>query len=116
MTKEELINENEEMKSGLGCETCQIHLEFINLNKQIKELTKSNLNVRSELRNKRNDYEVIDTHYKVAMERIAELKAQIEKAKYIINEFTRISVASIEEYEPEFSELIGEVETFLKVK
>lgn len=39
---EELIKENEEMKSGLGCETCQIHLEFMNLNKQIEELKHDN--------------------------------------------------------------------------
>ena len=40
---EKLIKENEEMKSGLGCETCQIHLESMNLNKQIEELKKLEL-------------------------------------------------------------------------
>ncbi len=34
----ELIQENEEMKKGLGCETCQIHLEFVKLNQKITEL------------------------------------------------------------------------------
>lgn len=34
----ELIQENEEMKKGLGCETCQIHLEFAKLNQKITEL------------------------------------------------------------------------------
>lgn len=34
----ELIKENEEMKKGLGCETCEIHLEFVKLNQKITEL------------------------------------------------------------------------------
>ena len=34
----ELIQENEEMKKGLGCETCQIHLEFAELNQKITAL------------------------------------------------------------------------------
>jgi hypothetical protein len=34
----ELIQENEEMKKGLGCETCQIHLEFAKLNQKITAL------------------------------------------------------------------------------
>ena len=43
-----------------------------------------------------------------------ELQKQIEKMKHYLNEFMRISVASVEEFEPEFSELVGEVETFLE--
>lgn len=35
------------------------------------------------------------------------------KAKEIIKEFLQISVASVEEYEPEFSELIDRAEQFL---
>lgn len=34
----ELIQENEEMKKGLGCETCQIHLVFAELNQKITAL------------------------------------------------------------------------------
>ena len=34
----ELIQENEEMKKGLGCETCQLHLEYVKLNQKITEL------------------------------------------------------------------------------
>ena len=34
----ELEKENEEMKKGLGCETCQIHLEYMRLNDKIREL------------------------------------------------------------------------------
>ena len=36
----ELIKENEEMKKGLGCETCQIHLEYMRLNDKINDLEK----------------------------------------------------------------------------
>ena len=39
---------------------------------------------------------------------------QSEQAKKIIKEFMRISVASVEEYEPEFSELIARAEQFIK--
>lgn len=39
---------------------------------------------------------------------------QLEQAKKIINEFMRISVASVEEYEPEFTELIEQAEQFLE--
>ena len=45
---------------------------------------------------------------------IADLETQIEKMKHYLNEFMRISVASVEEFEPEFGELVGEVETFLE--
>ena len=50
----------------------------------------------------------------ISKKRIAELEKQIEKMKHYLNEFMRISVASVEEFEPEFSELVGEVEAFLK--
>ena len=49
---------------------------------------------------------------------IKELQEEIAEAKHYLNEFMRISVASVEEFEPEFSELVGEfklaVETFLE--
>lgn len=48
------------------------------------------------------------------LKKVTELEAQIEKMKHYLNEFMRISVASVEEFEPEFSELVGEVETFLE--
>jgi hypothetical protein len=53
MTKEELekenaelIQENEEMKNGLGCETCQIHLEYMRLNNKIADLERENVNLK----------------------------------------------------------------------
>ena len=39
---------------------------------------------------------------------------KLKKAEEIIKEFMRISVASVEEYEPEFFELIGQAEQFLQ--
>lgn len=56
--------------------------------------------------------EVVDEITKRLKQR-EELEKQIEKMKHYLNEFMRISVASVEEFEPEFSELVGEVETFL---
>ena len=41
-------------------------------------------------------------------------KEKLKQAKEIINEFMRISIASVEEYEPEFTELIEQAEQFLK--
>ena len=41
-------------------------------------------------------------------------RVELEQAKEIIEEFMRISVASVEEYEPEFSELIARAEQFIK--
>ena len=45
---------------------------------------------------------------RLAMNRYFEL----EKAKQIIKEFMRISTASVEEYEPEYSELIEKADAF----
>ena len=42
-----------------------------------------------------------------------DLKYKLIKAKEYITEFMRISIASVEEYEPEFSELIEKAEQFL---
>jgi hypothetical protein len=43
----ELIQENEEMKKGLGCETCQIHLEYMRLNNKIADLEKENTELKA---------------------------------------------------------------------
>ena len=49
---------------------------------------------------------------------LAGQKASLERwfgeAKKIIKEFMRISVASVEEFEPEFTELIGQADELLK--
>lgn len=51
-----LIIENEEMKKGLGCDTCQIHLEYANLNSKIRELeSKENRVIWHDLKKNPND-------------------------------------------------------------
>ena len=50
----ELEKENEEMKKGLGCETCQIHLEYKRLNDKINDLEKEIL-LLHEMNKKRLD-------------------------------------------------------------
>lgn len=77
--------------------------------KQIEELKAQNNNLQIMLQAEREvrcneDY----------LKKVTELEAQIKKMKHYLNEFMRISVASVEEFEPEFSELVGEVETFLE--
>lgn len=152
----ELIKENEKMKKGLGCETCQIHLEYMRLNdkimeleKQVKDLewqlqevVKDNDNYQAE--NKRLEQEnhllgkrcnqllkdkgnlidelakwkdewqeqvqkAIDEGYARTLQTI-----QLTKAKDFLNEFMRISKASDEDFEHDYSELIGEAEQFIK--
>lgn len=43
----ELKAENEELKKGLGCETCQIHLEYMSLNNRITDLEKENTELKA---------------------------------------------------------------------
>ena len=45
---------------------------------------------------------------------LRELNEKLDKAKEIIKEFLRISIASFEEVEPEFSELVDNAENFIK--
>lgn len=46
--------------------------------------------------------------------KIADLEKQITKATELLNEFMRISKASDEDFEHDYSELIGETEQFIK--
>lgn len=43
----ELQAENEELIKGLGCETCQIHLEYMSLNNRITDLEKENTELKA---------------------------------------------------------------------
>ena len=43
----ELRAENEELKKGLGCETCQIHLEYMSLNNRIDDLERENKELKA---------------------------------------------------------------------
>lgn len=70
----ELEKENEEMKKGLGCETCQIHLEYEKLNTKIAELEQQ---IEKYIEGNKKLQKVIyeDTIY------IGKLREQIEKMK-----------------------------------
>ena len=110
--------------------------------KKIEVLEKENAVLKSECRIcvytdipcLRSDYPSkngVCSHYKNVFERNAELKKQledadnttdcfnrqeeiIEHAKKLLNEFMRISKASDEDFEHDYSELIGETEQFIK--
>ena len=77
------------------------------LENQMKQLEKENAELKEELK---------DANKKVvhlACNQNKDLKRKINKAKEIINEFMRISKASDEDFEHDYSELIGEAEQFL---
>ena len=77
------------------------------LENQMKQLEKENAELKEELK---------DANKKVvhlACNQNKDLKRKINKAKEIINEFMRISKASDEDFEHDYSELNGEAEQFL---
>lgn len=84
--------------------------------KENKELAEENAELRNQLGIvKQKDKEVwkgVVDKSKLIKKNL-ELHIQLIKAKDLLNEFMRISVASVDEYEPEFSELIGKAEQFL---
>ena len=45
----ELTKENNEMIKGFGCETCQVHTEFVKLNNRITELEKENAELKAKI-------------------------------------------------------------------
>ena len=54
------------------------------------------------------------TEMKQLAKRVKELEIELTKAKELLNEFMRISKASDEDFEHDYSELIGETEQFIK--
>lgn len=80
----ELIQENEEMKKDLGCETCQIHLEFTKLNQKIIELEKENTELKLKLEALEGE-----TPWKDIKDK-SEVIGQLTKAKKIIKEFIEL--------------------------
>ena len=79
-----------------------------------KELEKENaeqkerISTLEQIKKEHTDYTI-----KVEEERTC-AKEQLTKAKELLNEFMRISKASDEDFEHDYSELIGEAEQFLK--
>lgn len=60
------------------------------------------------------ELKVDNAFYEKACEGAAMMREQLTKAKELLNEFMRISKASDEDFEHDYSELIGEAEQFLK--
>ena len=88
----DLERENEEMKKGLGCETCQIHLEYMGLNNKINQLLKDKGDLTDELKEWKDEWQeqvqkAIDEGWERTKltGRVRELEQQIEKMKCCYN-------------------------------
>ena len=75
-----------------------------------KELEKENAELKDKLKNQKADYEI---YYKSCYNAQKKAEKHLTKAKELLNEFMRISKASDEDFEHDYSELIGEAEQFL---
>ena len=111
-----LIQENEEMKKGLGCETCQITDKYKTLNNKIAELEKEN----AELVHENNRLVTIIEESKSSgisplnFLIIKNLDMQLAQAKEIIKGFISFKIFSNSR---EFNNLLEQAEQFLeKVK
>lgn len=115
MTKEELEKQTMEWKNKLEKEIKdfkEINHELAELciqrKKRNAELEKENAELKEQL-NKDCDsawYDGFNCSEKVRLE-------QLTKAENLLNEFMRISKASVEEFEQDYSELIAEAEQFI---
>lgn len=101
----ELIQENEEMKKGLGCETCQIHLEYMKLNNKIANLEKEN----AELKSDSIEWEKASDKWKCVYELTND---QLTKAKKLIKDLLGSENTSCEE--EMFFEIRQKAEQFIK--
>lgn len=66
------------------------------------------------IKNLAHESNVLRESYNNSEMNLASVSEQLAKAKKLLNEFMRISKASDEDFEHDYSELIGETETFLK--
>ena len=110
----ELQEENEELKKGLGCETCQIHLEYMSLNNRIADLEKENAELKEEIKkSSTNIGEVyVEQPYKGSP---LEKKKQLEQAKELLKRLTETTnPVYFDEDRQRFRELKIEAEQFLK--
>lgn len=121
MTKEELKQEAEaeadKVIIGSGMDrTSVIHLKHLlvtmyiqGATKVTKELEKEN----AELKGLVNQYKASKCGSISLVNRNMIMFDQLTKAKELLNEFMRISKASDEDFEHDYSELIGDTEQFL---
>ena len=91
------------------------------LDNQFEQLKKKNTELKSELTKKADtNHSLVEQMAKLESDfRICEKNAdtyydQLTKAKELLNEFMRISKASDEDFEHDYSELIGDTEQFIK--
>lgn len=129
MTKEELATERNEVREileGSSEELLQSNLDklsrvFCIINgdeKRIKDLEKENTELKEILKTYNgcgdwdNDFHTCRVY--LQHEELQECEEQLAKAKELLNEFMRISKASDEDFEHDYSELIAEAEQFLK--
>lgn len=108
----DLEKENAELKAVLYCsrETCD-NCGFIdceNFQRQRKSVPCSQyISYKDRLKRLDKEFNVIANEYGKA-------ESKLTKAKDLLNEFMRISKAIDEDFDHDYSELIGETETFLK--
>ena len=98
----ELIQENEEMKKGLGCETCQIHLEYMRLNDKIRELEQKLEQTEEDLADYQFNYPTI----KELEKENAELKAD--------NDARRFAMAMSEKVEKQLREYLTKAKELIE--
>ena len=107
-----LEKENAELKAVLYCsrETCD-NCGFIdceNFQRQRKSVPCSQyISYKDRLKRLDKEFNVIANEYGKA-------ESKLTKAKEFLNEFMRISKAIDEDFDPDYSELIGETDQFLK--
>jgi predicted nuclease with TOPRIM domain len=110
----ELIQENEEMKKGLGCETCQIHLEYMRLNNKIDDLEKENAELNEKL-SEQKQYTAFKCNEFVKYKEVYEREHFfLTSAKEIIREFVEWANWQGNSKCPSFKSIQDKAEQFIK--
>ena len=100
--REKRIAELEDYNKKLLQSNIDNHNKIFLLSQKVNDLQKKNTELGNDMKTTVS-----------LLERSVEISESLTKAKEIIREFMRISKASVEEYEPEFTELIGQAEQFI---
>ena len=100
------------------------HNKIVLLSEKVNALQKKNTELKKENAKLKTDYEVLSCSvddFGKLQDKLEEeqrenngLSDNLTKAKDLLNEFMRISKASDEDFEHDYSELIGEAEQFIK--
>ena len=122
--KEEKDKQIEELKKENGIMAQRLHSRAVMCNEQCYD----KVYAEEQLDNAKNQIANLEAQIEKLEDKLAnadyqlegreleikELNEKLGKAKEIIKEFLRISVASFEEVEPEFSELVDDAEKFVE--